>query len=118
MTGALEYVPHVGAVLLMGIGLFVLLDDEHLVKKVIGLNLFQSGVFLVFIAAGYRTGAGPPIVDAGGGPFANPLPQTLMLTAIVVGTSVSAVALALVVRLHREYGTLRLDVIREAVADE
>ena len=118
MTGALGYVPYVGAILLLGIGLFVLIDDEHLVKKVIGLNLFQSGVFLVFIAAGYREGAGPPIVETGAGLLANPLPQVLMLTAIVVGTSVSAVALALVVRLHREYGSLRLDVIREAVVDE
>ena len=109
---------HVGAVLLMGVGLFVLVDDDHLVKKVLGLNVFQTGVFLFFLLAGYRRGATPPIVSPGGGPYANPLPQTLMLTAIVVGVSVTALALALVVRINREYGTLRTDVIDEVADDE
>jgi multicomponent Na+:H+ antiporter subunit C len=104
--------------LLVAIGLFVLVDDENLVKKVLGLNVFQTGVFLFFITLGFRRDAVPPIVSSGGGPYANPLPQVLMLTAIVVGVSVTAVALALVVRIHREYGTLREDVVREEVADE
>jgi len=109
---------YVVAVVLIGLGLFVLIDDENLVKKVLGLNVFQTGVFLFIVTAAYRTGADPPIVTAGGGPYANPLPQVLVLTAIVVGVSVTAVALALVVRIYREYGTLREDVLREALADE
>lgn len=108
---------HVGAVLLMGVGLFVLVDDDHLVKKVLGLNVFQTGVFLFFILAGYRASGTPPLVTPGGGPYANPLPQTLMLTAIVVGVSVTALALALVVRINDEYGTLRTDVIDEETSD-
>jgi multicomponent Na+:H+ antiporter subunit C len=108
----------VAYVALVAIGLFVLIDDENLVKKVLGLNVFQTGVFLFFITAGYRTGAAPPIVSPDGGPYANPLLQVLMLTAIVVGVSVTAVALALIVRIHREYGTLREDVLREELADE
>ena len=110
--------PYVGAVALVVVGLFVLVDDENLVKKVLGLNVFQTGVFLFLVTAAYRTGADPPIVTAGGGPYANPLPQVLVLTAIVVGVSVTAVALALIVRIYREYGTLREDVLREELADE
>ncbi len=109
---------YVAFVLLVAIGLFVMIDDRNLIKKVIGLNIFQTGVFLLFISAGYRTGARPPIITDGGAPYANPLPQVLMLTAIVVGVSVTAVALALIVRLHREYGTLREDRISEAIRDD
>ena len=105
-------------VVLVGIGLFVVIDDENLIKKVLGLNLFQTGVFLLFVSVGYRTDGVPPTVAPGAGPYANPLPQVLMLTAIVVGVSVTAVALALVVRLYREHGTLREDVLRERLADE
>ena len=108
----------VAYVALVAIGLFVLIDDENLIKKVLGLNIFQTGVFLFFISLGYRIGGAPPIVSSGGGPYANPLPQVLMLTAIVVGVSVTAVALALIVRIYREYGTLREDVLREEMANE
>jgi multicomponent Na+:H+ antiporter subunit C len=110
---------HVVSALLVGIGLFVLVDDENLVKKVVGLNVFQTGVFLFFITSAYRADGRAPLV-VGEGPFVNPLPHVLILTAIVVGVSVTAVALALVVRLYETYGTLREDVIRDlrAAADE
>jgi multicomponent Na+:H+ antiporter subunit C len=108
---------HVVYALLVGIGLFVLINDENLVKKVIGLNVLQTGVFLFFVTSAYRAGAAAPIVT-GEGPFVNPLPHVLVLTAIVVGVAVTAVALALVVRIYREYGTLREDVIRELRATE
>lgn len=110
----LESFPYVASMALVGIGLFVLVEDEHLVKKVLGLNVFQTGVFLFFVTAAVRDGGRPPNV-ARPGPYANPLPQVLILTAIVVGVSVTAVALALVVRIHGEYGTLRADAIRAAV---
>ena len=107
---------HAVYALLVGIGLFVLVDDENLVKKVIGLNVLQTGVFLFFITSAYRVDGRAPLV-VGEGPFVNPLPHVLILTAIVVGVSVTAVALALVVRLYEEYGTLREDVIRELRAE-
>jgi multicomponent Na+:H+ antiporter subunit C len=90
--------------LLVGVGLFVLVDADSLVKKVVGLNLFQTGVFLFFITAAFRTGGRAPLVSAAG-PYVNPLPHVLILTAIVVGVSVTAVALALVVRLSDAHGT-------------
>ena len=97
----LARLPYVAAVVLVGVGLYVLLVDAPLVKKVVGLNVFQTGIFLFFVAAGVRTGGRSPLVD-GPGPYVNPLPHVLILTAIVVGVSVTAVALALVVRISRE----------------
>lgn len=108
--GLASWYAHVVAVLLIGIGLFVLIDDDNLVKKVIGLNVFQTGVFLFLVTSAYRVGGRAPLVD-GPGPFVNPLPHVLVLTAIVVGVAVTAVALTLVVRIYGEYGTLREDVI-------
>ncbi len=107
---------HVVYVSLVGIGLYVLVNDRNLVKKVIGLNIFQTGVFLFFITSAYRADGSAPLVT-GEGPFVNPLPHVLILTAIVVGVAVTAVALALVVRLYGDHGTLREDVIRERMAD-
>jgi multicomponent Na+:H+ antiporter subunit C len=109
---ASSWLAHVVYVLLVGIGLFVLVGDENLVKKVVGLNVFQTGVFLFFITSAYRADGRAPLV-VGEGPYVSPLPHVLILTAIVVGVSVTAVALALVVRLYEEHGTLREDVIRE-----
>jgi multicomponent Na+:H+ antiporter subunit C len=117
VIGVATWLPHVVYVLLVAIGLFVLVNDENLVKKVVGLNIFQTGIFLFFITSAYRTGARAPLVTEAG-PFVNPLPHVLILTAIVVGVSVTGVALALIVRLYDAYGTLREDVIRDLRAAE
>jgi multicomponent Na+:H+ antiporter subunit C len=114
LAGVSSWLAHVVYVLLVGVGLFVLVNDENLVKKIVGLNIFQTGVFLFFVTSAYRADGRAPLVS-GEGPFVSPLPHVLILTAIVVGVSVTAVALALVVRLHRTHGTLREDVIREAM---
>jgi multicomponent Na+:H+ antiporter subunit C len=110
--------PYVGAVTLVAVGLFVLVDDRNLVKKVIGLNVFQTGIFLFLVVSAVREGGRSPTVVPGADPatYVNPLPQVLVLTAIVVEVSVTAVALALVVRVYESYGTLRADLVREAVA--
>ena len=94
-------------VLLLGIGLYVVIDSNNLVKKVIGMNVFQTGIFLFFITAAFVEGGKPPVIGEGAsGPFVSPLPHVLILTAIVVGVSLTAVALALIVRIYAEYGTL------------
>ncbi|WP_255151424.1 cation:proton antiporter subunit C [Halorarius halobius] len=102
------------AVFLVGVGLYVLAADRNLLKKVLGLNVFQTGIFLFLVAAGYREGGAPPLLD-GPGPYVNPVVHVLVLTAIVVGVSLSGVALALVVRLYRTYGTLDEAELREVV---
>lgn len=97
---------------LMGVGLYMVVASPNLVKKVIGVNLFQTAVFLFFISLAYVEGGSAPIL-AEAGPHASPLPQVIVLTAIVVGVAVTALGLALIIRIYHEYGTLRPDVMRE-----
>ena len=101
--------------LLLGVGLYMLVESENLVKKVIGMNIFQTGIFLFFISLAYVDGGSPPIVgaDAQAGAYVSPLPHVLILTAIVVGVALTAVALALIIRIYAEYGTLDEATIRE-----
>ncbi|GAB3664651.1 cation:proton antiporter subunit C [Halopiger thermotolerans] len=109
---------------LLGIGLYMVIANENLVKKLIGVSLFQSAIFLLFVAMAYIDvpGASAPIVPHEGEPLevmvASPLPQVIVLTAIVVGIALTAVGLALVIRIYAEYGTLREDTLREVRADE
>ncbi|MAL96692.1 MAG: Na+/H+ antiporter subunit C [Haliea sp.] len=100
------------AVLLM-IGLYTLISKQNLVKKMLALAIFQSAVFLFFITMSKIEGGTAPIFRAGAGEqvFSNPLPQVLILTAIVVGISTMALGLAIVVRLYEEYGTIEDDEI-------
>jgi len=109
---------YVGAVVLVAAGLYLVIGDRNLVKKVIGMNLFQTGIFLFFITAAFVEGGSPPVIEEGVETYVSPLPHVLILTAIVVGVSLTAVALTLVVRIYREYGTLREDLIAELGADD
>ena len=104
-------------VLLLGIGLYMLIETTNLVKKVIGMNIFQTGIVLFFITLSFRAGGNPPVVTDGGGPYVSPLPHVLILTAIVVGVSLTAVALALIVRIYAEYGTLDEDTLEQLYYD-
>ncbi|MFC7324343.1 cation:proton antiporter subunit C [Halorubrum rutilum] len=106
---------------LLCVGLYMMIANPNLVKKIIGLNLFQTAIFLLFIASAYVDGGAIPIVPSGGpegGTFVSPLPHVIVLTAIVVGVSLTAVGLALCIRIYDEYGTLRTDVLRELMRDE
>ena len=98
---------------LMMVGLYAMIAKENLIKKIIGMNIFQTAVFLFYIASGKVTGGTAPIFWPGGGPYDNPLPHTLMLTGIVVSVSTTAVAYALVIRIYKAYGTIEEDKILE-----
>ncbi len=102
------------AVLLM-IGLYCVLARTNIVKSLIGLSIFQSAVFLLYISMDKVDGGTAPIVQDGveNQVFANPLPQVLILTAIVVGISTTALALAVAVRIKEAYGTIEEDKIQE-----
>jgi len=95
-------------IVLIIIGLYGMIADPNLIKKVIGLNIFQTAVWLFFITIGARGDGTLPILLNGGGDVAytNPLPHVLILTAIVVGVSMTAVALALIIRIQKAYGTI------------
>jgi multicomponent Na+:H+ antiporter subunit C len=110
---------YIAVMALLGIGLYMLIESRNLVKKVIGMNIFQTGIFLFFITLAFVEGAAPPIVDAGAeaGAHVSPLPHVLILTAIVVGVALTAVALALVIRIYAEYGSLDEATIRELEHD-
>ena len=103
-------------VALMMIGLYIVISRGNLVKKIIGLNVFQASVFLFFISLGKVDGGTAPILLHAGEDvlYANPLPHVLILTAIVVGVSTSAVALALVVRIQETFGTVEEDELEQA----
>ena len=102
-------------VLLLMMGLYVLTAERNLVKKIIGLNIFQVSVIMLYITMGKVRGGTAPIMVEGGVDvvYSNPLPHVLMLTAIVVGIATTALALALVVRIHEEFGTIEEDDIQE-----
>lgn len=93
------------------IGLYTVIANANLVKKIIGLSIFQTSVFLLYITFGKIEGGSAPIVSAAVEHYSNPIPHVLILTAIVVGVATTAVALALAVRIHEEYGTLEEDEI-------
>ena len=104
--------------IVLAVGLYMMIASPNLVKKVIGLNLFQSAIFLFFVATAYVQGGSVPVIPQEGGSvgeYASPLPHVIVLTAIVVGVSLTAVALALIVRLYTEYGTLNEETIREVI---
>lgn len=105
-------------IFLMMTGLYVVISRGNLIKKVIGLNIFQVSVIMFYVSMGKVRGGTAPIEAAGFEVYSNPLPHVLMLTAIVVGVATTALALALVVRINEAYGTIEEDEIRKIEADE
>ena len=98
-------------VLMMG-GLFIVISQTNLVKKLVGLAIFQTSVFLFYISAGKIAGGTAPILtDAPDTVYSNPLPHVLILTAIVVGVATTALGLALVLRINAAFGSIEDDEI-------
>lgn len=91
---------------LMMSGFYIVISANNLVKKVVGLNIFQTSVFMFYISMGKVTGGSAPIVAEGIETYSNPLPHVLILTAIVVGVATTSVGLSLIVRIKRAYGTV------------
>ena len=103
-------------IVLMMTGLYIVIAKGNLVKKVVGLNIFQTSVFMFYISIGKVIGGTAPIfpVDMkidNNIVYSNPLPHVLILTAIVVGVATTSLALALIVRIREEYGTIEEDEI-------
>jgi len=113
-------------IILMMIGLYAMISKNNLIKKLVGMNIFQTAIILFFISIGYKEDATIPIIVSGHGGdaahqaiqaanYINPLPHVLMLTAIVVSVATLGVALALVVMIYQRYQTLEEDEIRMRV---
>lgn len=94
---------------LMMIGLYVVMANPNLVKKVIGLNVFQTAVFILYISFGKASDGTAPILADVHTTYSNPLPHVLILTAIVVGVATTALALALIIRIHQAYRSIEED---------
>jgi multicomponent Na+:H+ antiporter subunit C len=102
-------------VALLMIGIYTIMSRPNLIKKLIGMSIFQSAVFLLYISMDKVEGGTAPILKPGATDqiYSNPLPQVLILTAIVVGIATLALGLALVVRIRESYGTIEENEIRE-----
>jgi multicomponent Na+:H+ antiporter subunit C len=98
-------------VFLMMAGFYVVIAQGNLVKKLVGLALFQASVFILYITMGNLEGGQAPIIAEGVTAYSSPLPHVLILTAIVVGVATTAVGLALVVRIYEAYGSVEEDEI-------
>ncbi len=100
-------------ILLMMTGLYVVMAKGNLVKKMIGLNVFQVSVIMFYVSMGKIEGGTAPIKAPGFEVYSNPVPHVLMLTAIVVGVATTALGLSFIVRIHEAYGTIEEDEIQD-----
>ncbi len=116
MNQILTYSVYGAAILTMLIGIFAILTKKNLIKIVIGMSIMDSGFNLLLIALGYIKGGTAPIfspaVEGKDVIMVDPVPQALVLTAIVIGFGVTAVALSLVIRLYRKHNTIKIDEIK------
>jgi multicomponent Na+:H+ antiporter subunit C len=104
---------YVAAMLLFCIGLYNVIMQRNIIKKLIGLNIMETSVFFFYISLGYLEGGIAPMAGAGADPsrMVNPVPQVLVLTGIVVAVGVTAMALSMAILLYRQYGTLDVDLL-------
>lgn len=105
-------------IFLMVSGLFIVVARSNMIKTLVGLGIFQTSVYLLYLSPGKVLGGTPPIMADGLGPYSNPLPHVLILTAIVVGVATLALGLALVVRIHEAYGSIEEDEVTAIVDRE
>ena len=117
MTDILHFIQtkyyYLVVVFLMMIGLYTTISSKNLIKKIMGINIFQISVFLFYITMSKVKNGTAPILWDKTHVYDNPLPHVLILTAIVVSVSTTAVALALIINIHKEYGTIEEDRILE-----
>ncbi|MGB5080264.1 MAG: cation:proton antiporter subunit C [Burkholderiales bacterium] len=105
-------------VFLMIAGVYIVIARGNLVKKLVGLGIFQTSVYLLYIAPGKLIGGTAPIIADGFRTYSNPLPHVLILTAIVVGVATLALGLAIVVRIREAYGSIEEDEILAKDAED
>lgn len=105
-------------IVLMMTGFYIVIAHGNLIRKMVGLTIFQTSVFIMIISAGYVSGGAPPLLSYKSDLYANPLTHVLILTAIVVGVATTAVGLALIVRIREAYGTIEEDEINDIDQEE
>lgn len=113
-----DHYNYVITIFLMVAGLYIVVSRSNMMKKLIGLSIFQTSVYLLYLEPAKIVGGTAPIIDSNFTTYSNPLPHVLILTAIVVGVGTLALGLALVVRINEAYGTVDDDEITERDPDE
>ena len=106
LTNLLGHYNYLITIFLMMSGLYIVVAGGNMAKKLVGLSIFQTSVYLLYIEPGKILGGTAPIIDPAYATYSNPLPHVLILTAIVVGVATLALGLALVVRINEAYGTI------------
>jgi multicomponent Na+:H+ antiporter subunit C len=117
MTEILASVNYWVTIFLLVGGLYIVVAHGNMVKKLVGLGIFQTSVYLLFISPGKVLGGTAPILSEDFTLYSNPLPHVLILTAIVVGVATLALGMALVVRIHEAYGTIEDDEVHDLEMD-
>jgi len=118
MTAFASHYSYFVTVFLMIAGVYIVIARGNLVKKLVGLGIFQTSVYLLYIAPGKLIGGTAPIIADGFRTYSNPLPHVLILTAIVVGVATLALGLAIVVRIREAYGSIEEDEILAKDAED
>lgn len=113
MATLAEGFSNIVTVILMVIGLYVVIARGNMIKSLVGLGVFQTSVYLLYVGPGKILGGTPPIIAEGFTSYSNPLPHVLILTAIVVGVATLALGLAIVVRINEAYGSIEEEEILE-----
>jgi multicomponent Na+:H+ antiporter subunit C len=108
MNIVIDNMYYIASLILFLIGLHTILAHSNIIKKIMGINIMETSIFLFFVSIGYIKGGSAPILleDGQNAGFVNPIPTALILTGIVVAVSVTAYALSLAIKLYRFYGTL------------
>ncbi|MEJ8571337.1 cation:proton antiporter subunit C [Microbaculum marinum] len=112
-TSVIDHYTQWVTIFLMVAGLYVVVARGNMIKKLVGLSVFQTSVYLLYISPGKILGATPPILSEDFTVYSNPLPHVLILTAIVVGVATLALGLGLVVRINEAFGTVEEEEIFE-----
>jgi multicomponent Na+:H+ antiporter subunit C len=118
LKGLIEHYNYFITIFLMVAGLYIVIARGNMIKKLVGLSLFQTSVYLLYIAPGKIIGGTAPVIDPDFNLYSSPLPHVLILTAIVVGVATLALGLAIVARIHEAYGTIEEDQIFAGEAQE
>ena len=113
MLHFLEIYNYIVVIIIMMIGLYIVISNNNLIKKIIGLNIFQVSVFILYISFAYIDGGSAPIYNESITLYTSPLPHVLILTAIVVGISTTALALSIVILIKKAFGTIEEDKVIE-----
>ncbi|MCG8378714.1 MAG: cation:proton antiporter subunit C [Proteobacteria bacterium] len=100
-------------IFLMMSGLYIIIAHDNLVKKLIGINIFQTSIFILFISLGKVSGGTAPVLTESAQLYSSPLPHVLILTAIVVGISTTALGLAIIIRIYKAFGTIEDNEIQQ-----